>query len=204
MGSPKYTHGFDIAVHETVLDQPLKWKRPRKIFVNSMSDLFHEKVPDEFILRVFESMRKADWHQFQILTKRSGNLLRMDQHIDWPRNVWMGVSVENSDYKFRIDSLRKTHAKFKFLSLEPLLGPIPNLDLSDIDWVIVGGESGPGSSAMDEEWVVDARDQCIKAFVPFLFKQWSGVNKKKNGRLLQGMTWDQKPNFEGKFLTTFL
>ncbi len=193
MGHPNYVNGFRVTLHENMLDIPLRWKKPRLIFVNSMSDLFHEEVPAEFIQRVFAVMRKAHWHTFQVLTKRSARLLELDREIDWPDNVWMGVSVENEHYTFRIEHLRQTHAKVKFLSLEPLLGPLHYLDLRDIDWVIVGGESGPGARKLEESWVVEIRDRCRVANVPFFFKQWGGVRKKKNGRLLQGKVWDQMP-----------
>lgn len=193
MGLDKYANGFELTLHEDELERPLDIKKPEVIFVNSMSDLFHEKVPIEFIQRIFDVMREADWHTFQILTKRANRLAELNEHIDWPTNVWMGVSVENRDYTFRIDLLRQTDAHIKFLSLEPLLGPLPNLNLSHIDWVIVGGESGPGARSMLEDWVVDIRDQCVAAKVPFFFKQWGGFNKKRAGRLLQGVTWDQMP-----------
>lgn len=163
------------------------------IFVNSMSDLFHQNVPINYIQRVFEVMQRADWHVFQILTKRSERLRRVSDHLFWPSNVWMGVSVESQAYTFRIDHLRHTKAKVKFLSLEPLLGPLPKLDLTGIDWVIVGGESGPHARPLAPEWVVDIKQQCLNARVPFFFKQWGGSNKKKNGRLLEGRTWEQMP-----------
>ena len=193
MGHPAYAHGFRLTLHESRLTLPLQWKRPQMIFVNSMSDLFHEDVPVEFILSVFDVMHRAWWHTFQVLTKRSRRLLELSDHISWPPNVWMGVSVENQDYTFRIDHLKRTGARVKFLSLEPLLGPLPNLDLQGIDWVIVGGESGPRARPMAEEWVVEIRDQCLEAQVPFFFKQWGGTRKKRNGRLLQGRTWDEMP-----------
>ncbi len=193
MGQPNYAKGFDIAVHESSLDVPLRWKRPQTIFVNSMSDLFHEKIPAEFIRKVFGVMRRADWHRFQILTKRSERLLELSPQLPWASHIWMGVSVENQDYTFRVDHLRKTGALVKFLSLEPLLGPLPRLDLRAIDWVIVGGESGPKARSMDSAWVVDIRDQCQRVNVPFFFKQWGGTNKKKAGRILEGRTWDEMP-----------
>ncbi len=193
MGQPNYAAGFKPAVHELSLDLPLTWKTPQTVFVNSMSDLFHREVPTEFILRVFNVMNRADWHQFQILTKRSGRLLRLDPQLKWADHVWMGVSVENADCTPRIDDLRQTRAAVKFLSLEPLLGPLRRLDLTSIDWVIVGGESGPGARPMDEEWVLDIRDQCGDVDVPFFFKQWGGMNKKKAGRSLEGRTWDEMP-----------
>jgi len=180
-------------LHEHVLKQPLSWKKPQMIFVNSMSDLFHRDVPLEFIQKVFETMRKAHWHTFQLLTKRSPRLLEVDKYLSWPDNVWMGVSIENMAFTSRADHLRQTNAKIKFLSLEPLLGPLPNLNLTNIDWVIVGGESGPKARPMETEWILEIRDQCQKTNVPFFFKQWGGKNKKKNGRLLEGRTWDGMP-----------
>jgi protein gp37 len=192
-GNPNYANGFRLTMHEHVLELPLSWKKPRMIFVNSMSDLFHEEVPLAFILRVFEVMRQASWHTFQVLTKRSERLLQLDSHIEWPHNVWMGVSVENEKYTFRIDHLRQTHAHIKFLSLEPLLGPLPHLDFRGIHWVIVGGESGPGARPMKKEWVTDIRDQCRANGVPFFFKQWGGTNKKRTGRFLEGRTWEELP-----------
>lgn len=193
MGTTKYANGFSLALHQDVLEIPLAWKKPQVIFVNSMSDLFHRDVPVEFIESVFDVMRRADWHQFQILTKRAHRLSRVARELDWPDNVWMGVSVENQDCSFRIDYLRQVDARVRFLSLEPLVGPLKNLDLNGIHWVIVGGESGPEARAMDESWVLDIRNQCHDADVPFFFKQWGGVNKKKAGRLLDGRTWDEIP-----------
>lgn len=193
MGQPNYANGFKLTMHEHVLEMPLTWKIPQTIFVNSMSDLFHKDVPLEFIQRVFDVMHRAHWHRFQILTKRSERLLELSPRLDWASNIWMGVSVENQDYAFRIDDLRGTGAKVKFLSLEPLLGPLPALNLEHINWVIVGGESGPGARPMDPSWVIEIRDQCLQAHVPFFFKQWGGVNKKKTGRLLEGRTWDEMP-----------
>ena len=193
MGQPNYKNGFKLTLHEHALELPLSWKKPQMIFVNSMSDLFHQDVPLEFILRVFDVMRQASWHTFQVLTKRSKRLLELDQNINWPGNVWMGVSVESETYTFRIDHLRQTRACTKFLSLEPLLGPLPNLDLRGINWVIVGGESGPGARPIEEEWVIDIKNQCRKVHVPFFFKQWGGFNKKRAGRTLQGRTWDEMP-----------
>jgi protein gp37 len=193
MGQPNYANGFRLALHEESLELPLRWKKPQMIFVNSMSDLFHKDVPVAFIQSVFDVMRRAHWHTFQVLTKRSGRLAQLDSVLDWPENVWMGVSVENADYVERIDHLRSSHAGIKFLSLEPLLGPLPALDLDNIDWVIVGGESGPGARPMEREWVVDIRRQCQRAGVPFFFKQWGGVHKKRTGRLLDGRTWDEWP-----------
>jgi protein gp37 len=163
------------------------------IFVNSMSDLFHQDVPREFIHQIFDVMYRAHWHTFQVLTKRAERLLELDSALVWPVNVWMGVSVENSDYIERVHSLQRTHAQTKFLSCEPLLGALPNLPLMGIQWVIVGGESGPGARPVEREWVTDIRDQCLRANVPFFFKQWGGTRKKKAGRLLEGRTWDELP-----------
>lgn len=193
MGQPNYVNGFRLTLHEDALELPLRWKKPQMIFVNSMSDLFHKDVPLDFIRRTFDVMRRAHWHQFQVLTKRAERLAELDPAIEWAPNVWMGVSVESSDYTFRIDHLRRTHARTKFLSLEPLLGPLPRLNLQGIDWVIVGGESGPGARPMERDWVVDIRSQCQRARVPFFFKQWGGVRKKKTGRELEGRTWDELP-----------
>ncbi len=193
MGQPNYVKGFDLAIHEGTLELPLQWKSRQDIFVNSMSDLFHKKVPLNFIKKVFDTMNRANRHRYQILTKRSKRLLEIDRHLPWAEHIWMGVSVETEKYVGRIDDLRKTTAHVKFLSLEPLLGPLPKLDLFGIDWVIVGGESGPGARLMRKEWVMSIRDQCRKAGLPFFFKQWGGVNKKRSGRLLEGRTWNGMP-----------
>jgi protein gp37 len=193
MGQPNYEKGFDLSLHESAIELPLKWKKPQRIFVNSMSDLFHKQVPVEFIQKIFDVMRRAHWHEFQILTKRSDRLLELDRILDWKPNIWMGVSVENQDYTFRIDHLRQTHALTKFLSLEPLLAPIRKLNLIGIDWVIVGGESGPGARKMDATWAIEIREHCQKANVAFFFKQWGGVNKKRAGRELDGQTWNEIP-----------
>jgi protein gp37 len=183
-----------IVLDENALGIPLRWKSPKIIFVNSMSDLFHEKIPDKFILRVFEVMRAAHHHTFQVLTKRAERLAEIAATLPWPDNVWMGVSVENEDYVDRIDHLRTTPACIKFLSLEPLLGPLDHLNLSGIDWTIAGGESGPNARPMDPSWVRSIRDQCTSAGVAFHFKQWGGVQKKQFGRTLDGRTWDELPN----------
>jgi len=193
MGQVKYATGFALTLHENALELPLSWKKPQRIFVNSMSDLFHDQVPLDFIQRVFETMRKAHWHQFQVLTKRSGRLLALSDQIDWPSNVWMGVSVENAAFKSRIDHLRKTGAALKFLSIEPLLGDLGPIDLTNIDWAIVGGESGPGARPLDPDWVRNVREQCALANVPFFFKQWGGVNKARTGRTLDGRTHADLP-----------
>ncbi len=193
MGQPNYSNGFKLTLHPQSLTLPLKWKTPQHIFVNSMSDLFHPEVPLSFIQDVFRVMKSAWWHRFQVLTKRSERLPKQNGQLEWAANIWMGVSVENEKFRHRIDDLRETSAAVKFLSLEPLLGPVSRLDLRGIDWVIVGGESGPGARRMDPTWVTAIRDQCIDARVSFFFKQWGGANKKKAGRLLEGRTWDQMP-----------
>ncbi len=195
MGQPNYANGFKLAMHEHALELPLQWKKPQTIFVNSMSDLFLKDVPVEFIKRVFHVMGQARQHTFQVLTKRADRLYVLSGELPWTPNIWMGVTVENSDYSHRIDHLRQTGAYLKFLSIEPLLGRIPNLNLDGIDWVIVGGESGPGARPMKPEWVMDIRNQCKRAGVPFFFKQWGGVRKKKAGRELEGRTWDEMPSY---------
>jgi protein gp37 len=193
MGQKKYQNGFQITTHPEALKVPYTWKKPQLVFVNSMSDLFHPEVPLEFIKDVFKVMQDNPKHRFQLLTKRADILAEYSPLLDWPENVWMGVSVEDERVVHRIDSLRKTGAFIKFLSLEPLIGPLPNLNLQGIDWVIAGGESGPKARPMEESWVTDIRDQCHEAGVPFFFKQWGGVNKKKNGRTLEGQTYDEMP-----------
>jgi len=193
MGQPNYRNGFKVTIHEHVLPLPLRWMKPQTVFVNSMSDLFHESVPKTFILRAFDIMNQAAWHTFQILTKRSERLLELSNSLPWRKNIWMGVTVEDKDNLFRIDHLRETSACTKFLSLEPLLGPLGKLDLRGIDWVIVGGESGFDARPMDPAWVKDVREQCVKKHVPFFFKQWGGLRKKRNGRVLDGRTWDEVP-----------
>jgi protein gp37 len=193
MGQPNYRNGFNVTIHRHMLELPLKWRNPRKIFVNSMGDMFHRLVPDNFVAECFSVMEKAAQHQFQLLTKRPSRLQQMACDLPWPKNVWTGVTIETADYLERIDHLRQTPAAVKFLSLEPLLGPIPDINLEGIDWVIAGGESGPGARPMDPKWVVDIRDQCLAAGVPFFFKQWGGVNKKLAGRILQGQTYSQMP-----------
>jgi len=192
-GQPNYARGFKLTVHEHTLFLPMRWKSPRLIFVNSMSDLFHKEVSSEFIQKVFSVMNRARWHTYQILTKRSHRLMRMDKELRWNENIWMGVSVETQEYAFRIDHLRQTKALLKFISIEPMLGPLRGLNLEGIDWVIVGGESGPGARPLRLEWVLEVRDQCLKEGVPFFFKQWGGINKKRAGRTLEGRTWDQMP-----------
>ena len=193
MGQTNYVRGFRVSTQRSMLERPLVWKRPRRVFVNSMSDLFHEKVPRRYIEEVFAVMNRATWHQFLVLTKRPERLLEIDSRLVWTSNIWMGVSIENSEVIARLEQLRRCHAANKFLSLEPLLGPLPELDLRGVNWVIVGGESGPKSRRMEPEWVIEIRDICAASKVPFFFKQWGGVQKKATGRVLDGRTWDACP-----------
>jgi protein gp37 len=193
MGQPNYGKGFQVALHEHALTLPLTWKKPRVVFVNSMSDIFHEDVPDEFVIRLFDTMRIASWHTFQVLTKRAERMEDLGLRIDWPPNVWMGVSVETRRYLPRLKHLRRSAARIKFASFEPLLEPLGDIDLSAIDWVIVGGESGPGARPVERAWVTQIRDQCAESGIPFFFKQWGGINKQRSGRLLDGRTWDEMP-----------
>ena len=195
-GMVKYRNGFEVALHPDALNIPLRWRKPRTIFVNSMSDLFHEKVPDKFVHDVFAVMEQAHWHRYQVLTKRPERVSALSDQLPWPEQVWLGVSVESESYLHRIDLLRQSGAAIKFLSLEPLLGPLHELNLDGIDWVIVGGESGPGARPMEVEWAREIRDQCVAAGVPFYFKQWGGVFKKRHGRLLDERTWDEMPDFD--------
>lgn len=185
--------GFGMTLHPDALDIPRSWRKPRTIFVDSMSDLFHKDVPDDYIRRVFEVIADTPQHQYQLLTKRSQRLARFGQKLAWPPNLWMGVSVETARYTFRIDHLRTVDAAVRFISAEPLLGPLPNLDLDGIHWMIVGGESGPGARPMQKEWATDLRDQCDIAQVPFFFKQWGGRTPKSGGRTLQGQTHNEMP-----------
>jgi protein gp37 len=191
--NPNYRHGFELTLQPQMLTRPLEWKAPKQIFVNSMSDLFHDDVPLEYIQRVFEVMNQADWHQYQVLTKRAERLQALSPNLKWAPHIWMGVSVENEKYLYRIDCLRCTTAHVKFLSLEPLLGPLRKMNLRGIDWAIVGGESGPGARPMHADWVKDIRDQCVSSNVAFFFKQWGGVFKKRTGREFEGRTWDEMP-----------
>jgi len=193
MGIDKYSKGFKIRTHEDALLTPKTWKSSKVVFVNSMSDLFHKDVPLEFIKRVFKTMNECPQHTFQVLTKRSDILLKYHKELNWTHNIWMGVSVEDSRVTNRIDDLRKTNARTKFLSCEPLIGPLPKLNLKKIDWVIVGGESGRTPRPMDADWVLNIQEQCEKSNVAFFFKQWGGTNKKKAGRLLNGKTYDEMP-----------
>lgn len=194
MGQANYVNGFSLTIQPHMLEVPLRWKKPQTIFVNSMSDLFHNDVPLSYIHQVFEVMARAHWHRFQVLTKRAERLAELSPKLNWAPNIWMGVSVENARYGYRIEDLRSIDSSIKFLSLEPLLGPLYDLDLRGIDWVIVGGESGPKARPVDPAWVTDLRNQCERASVPFFFKQWGGKNKKRTGRLLEGRTWDQMPD----------
>lgn len=193
MGKPQYTNGFKLTLQPDALERPLRWKHPRTIFVNSMSDLFHKDVPPEFIAKVFEVMNRCPQHTFQVLTKRPEIAAAHASLLTWSSNIWMGTSVENVLVTDRVASLRKIPACIRFLSIEPLLGPIPHLALDGIHWVIVGGESGPHARPMDVTWVRDIRDHCITRAVPFFFKQWGGINKKKTGRILDGRCWDEMP-----------
>ena len=193
MGQPNYRNGFQLTLQPHMLELPLQWRKPQTIFVNSMSDLFHEKVPAAFIAKVFRTIHDAHWHTFQILTKRADRVAELSGRLPWPINVWMGVSVESPRYLNRVDRLGQVPAAVRFLSVEPLLARIPSLDLTDIDWVIVGGESGPGARPMEADWVREIRDRCVESGVPFFFKQWGGVRKGRTGRLLDGRTWDEMP-----------
>lgn len=193
MGHDKYRNGFKVTLHPELIREPYLWRRNKLVFVNSMSDLFHKDIPDDFIKAVFDTMVNTPQHTYQVLTKRPERLLELASDLPWPENVWMGVSVENSKYYFRIDLLRQVPAKVRFFSLEPLLGPMPDLNLTDIHWVIVGGESGPNARPIKEEWVREIKRQCHVRHVKFFFKQWGGLNKKEAGRLLDGRTWDDMP-----------
>ncbi len=193
MGQPNYTNGFRVTTHPHMLEKPLEWRQSQTIFVNSMSDLFHKDVPEDFIRRTFDIMVRADWHLFQVLTKRSRRLAAMAASLPWPENIWAGVSVENEDYVSRMHHLRELPAAVRFVSFEPLIGPLTEPHLDGIDWVIVGGESGPGARPMERGWVVAIRDACLEEGVPFFFKQWGGVRRKEAGRLLDGRTWDEMP-----------
>ena len=193
MGQANYANGFEVTMHPNVLEYPLKWKKSQVIFVNSMSDLFHEDVPLEFIRQIFDVMKRADWHTFQILTKRAKRLEELAPLLDWPQNVWMGVTVENASCAYRIDRLRTVPAAVLFLSMEPLLSAVDDMNLEGIGWVIVGGESGPGARPIQKQWVRGIRKQCREAKVPFFFKQWGGINKKRAGRELDSRIYDEMP-----------
>ena len=200
MGNRRYRNGFGVTLHPDQIVLPLRWREPRRIFVNSMSDLFHEAVPEDFIAQVFEVMVQASWHAFQVLTKRADRLAALAPRLPWPENVWQGVSVESTPYTSRVALLQTVPARVRFLSVEPLLGPIPSLPLEGIHWVIVGGESGPRHRPVDPAWVRDIRDQCERAEVPFFFKQWGGATAKSGGRVLDGRTWDDQPALRSRDL----
>lgn len=197
MGQANYAQGFQVTMHPDSLEIPLRWRKPRTVFVNSMSDVFHQDVTDEFIIQMFDVMQSASQHRFQLLTKRPERLARLPKKLEWPDHVWLGVTVERADYLSRIQLLRSAPAAVKFLSVEPLLGPLGTMDLAGIDWVIVGGESGPGARALEADWVRDIRDQCQAQGTAFFFKQWGGTNKKKAGRVLDGRVWSEMPRDAG-------
>jgi protein gp37 len=193
MGQYNYRDGFAVRTHDHMLKLPLMWVKPSMVFVNSMGDLFHEKVPDSFIQCVFEVMANTPQHTYQLLTKRADRLATISSILPWPKNIWMGVTVEDNDHLYRVERLRKISSAVRFLSIEPLLGPLPDLNLNDVDWVIVGGESGPGARPMQQDWVIGIRDACIHESVPFFFKQWGGTRKKVTGKVLENRTWTQMP-----------
>ena len=194
MGQRNYAAGFRLTLQPHMLERPLHWKRPQTIFVNSMSDLFHPEVPRDYIRQVFSVMERAPWHRFQVLTKRARRLARLSRFLPWPPQIWIGVSVESERYLDRVDWLRDVPGQVRFLSLEPLLGPVPSLDLTGIHWVIAGGESGPRARPMERTWVAEIRDQCARDAVPFFFKQWGGPRRKAAGRALDGREWNQMPS----------
>lgn len=198
MGKEKYKNNFNLTVHPQSLNEPYKWKKSKVIFVNSMSDLFHDDVPLDFIQKVFHVMNDTPHHTYQVLTKRADRLAEISSSLNWTDNIWMGTSIEDNRVLGRMEGLKLCDAKYKFLSLEPLLGPLPNINLSGIDWVIVGGESGKKSRPIEEEWVLDIRDQCASQNVKFFFKQWGGKNKKKSGRLLQGKEYNEMPTIKAQ------
>lgn len=193
MGQPRYQNGFDLTLHRDLIELPLKWKSPRRIFVNSMSDLFHKDVPDDFIRAVFDTMNRASQHTFQVLTKRPERAAELGPTLNWTSNIWMGTSIEDSRVLGRVDHLRNVPAQVRFLSCEPLLGALTGIDLTNIDWVIAGGESGPGARPMDPRWVRELRELCVEDDIAFFFKQWGGVQKHRTGRTLDGRTWDEMP-----------
>lgn len=193
MGNARYSNGFQVTLHPDLLDQPLRWKKPSMIFVNSMGDMFHESIPLEYIQRVFATMTRASHHIFQVLTKRSSRMLELSPSLPWAPNIWLGVTVESGKYLYRVENLKETPAQTKFLSIEPMIGPVEGLILDGIDWVIVGGESGHHARLIEKEWAIAVRDTCTASDVPFFFKQWGGTNKKKAGKILDGKIWDQFP-----------
>lgn len=194
MGNPRYKNAFDVTIHDDLLEKPLSWKKPQIIFVNSMSDLFHELVPDEIILKIFSTMNKADWHTFQILTKRPERMLELNNKIKWSKNIWMGVSIEDIDTISRVDILKQTDAYIKFVSAEPLLSSLVQLDIHGIDWLIVGGESGHYSRPINPLWVTELKEKCDESNVAFFFKQWGGFNKKKSGSKIDGVEYKSYPH----------
>lgn len=194
MGQPKYRNNFELTIHESELIRPYSWRKPRTVFVNSMSDLFHKDVPTEFIKRVWKVMNETPQHTYQVLTKRAERIEELSSELTWTPNIWMGVSIENELVLHRLEHLRNTGALTKFISAEPLIGPLPNMNLKNIHWVIVGGESGKGSRQMEKKWVIDIKDQCRKFNTSFFFKQWGGVRKKQAGRLLDGLEYNEFPN----------
>lgn len=194
MGQQRYANGFRVTTHEDLLEKPLHWVKPRRVFVSFMGDLFHEQVPEEFIARVFDVMTRAPQHRFHLLTKRPQRLAEMSPRLPWPANIWAGATVEDAAHLYRAEQLRRTGAAVKFLSIEPLLGPIDNLDLTGIDWVILGGESGPGARPLHPDWARSIRDQCLAAGVPFWFKQWGGVRRRETGHTLDGREWLERPD----------
>ncbi len=196
MGTKGYEKGFEVTIHPHTIEKPLSIKKPQMIFVNSMSDIFHDKISDEYIINIFEVMNKAYWHTFQVLTKRPERLGKIASKLRWTDNIWMGVTVEANNYVQRVDYLRNIDAKIKFLSIEPLIAPVDKLDYTNIDWVIVGGESGYGCREIKKEWVEYIQEKCQVQDIPFFFKQWGGVNKKKNGRVLNGKIYDEMPMME--------
>jgi len=193
MGNKRYKNGFNVTIHRDIFELPLSWKKSRMIFVNSMSDLFHEDVPDSTILELIHVMKTAHWHTFQVLTKRAERLVELSKKIEWPQNIWIGVTIESYRYLERLELLKEISSSIRFVSFEPLIERIGYIDLEGIDWIIVGGESGPEARFMDPLWVKDLRDQAILSQTAFFFKQWGGTKKKKNGRILDGTTWDEMP-----------
>ena len=202
MGQPRYRNNFKSTLQPDLLGAPLRWTTPRMVFVNSMSDLFHSDVPTDYIREVLDTIERAHWHVFQVLTKRSDRLFELARDLTWPQNLWLGVSVENASYAYRVRHLQRVPAAVRFLSVEPLLGPMARLPLAGIHWVIVGGESGPGARPMRAEWVRPIRDRCVQRGVPFFFKQWGGVWKKRAGRVLDGRTWDERPLLPARLAAT--
>ncbi len=193
MGNRRYRNGFAVTLHQDLLDAPLSWKKPRMVFVNSMGDMFHEDVPIEYIQQVFATMEKSSHHIFQVLTKRSSRMAELAAQLPWPKNVWMGVTIESEKYLYRAENLKKTPATIKFISVEPMIGPVSDINLEGIDWVIVGGESGAQARTIEKEWAIAVRDKCTASSIPFFFKQWGGPNKKKSGKILDGKIWNQFP-----------